>query len=394
MDNSALPPPHPDAVALSQRLMDLIKQDINNKADGRIPFVEFMNKALYAPNLGYYSSSIRKFGAEGDFITAPEISPLFSQCLAKQCQQVLASFDDDEGVILEFGAGSGIMAAEILKALESMKQLPKQYLILELSADLQLRQRETLQAQVPHLFDRVQWLKSLPTEPLQGVILANEVLDAMPVHRFRLDEQGVSEYYVGLGEDDDTPFVWETASSSDELLLTTVEALRPSLDVGYISELNLALPAWIQSLSDILSDGLVLLIDYGFPSSEYYHPQRNQGTLMCHYQHYAHDNPLILVGLQDITAHVNFTAVAEAADAVGLHVSGYTNQGNFLLSCGLIELLSAFDFNDSQNYLQQTQAVKKLMLPHEMGELFKLMALSRNLDMPLLGFAQDERARL
>jgi SAM-dependent MidA family methyltransferase len=392
MDNSPLPPSHPDAVTHSQRLVDLIKQDINNQVNRRIPFVEFMNKALYAPNLGYYSSSIRKFGAEGDFITAPEISPLFSQCLAKQCQQILASFD--EGVILEFGAGSGIMAADILKALESMNELPRQYLILELSADLQLRQRETLQAQVPHLLNRVKWLKSLPTEPLQGIILANEVLDAMPVQRFRLDEQGVSEFYVGLGDDDDTPFRWETASSSDELLLTTVEALRSGLDVGYVSELNLALPAWIQSLSDILADGLVLLIDYGFPSSEYYHPQRNQGTLMCHYQHYAHDNPLILVGLQDITAHVNFTAVAEAADAAGLHVSGYTNQGNFLLSCGLTELLSAFDFNDSKNYLQQTQAVKKLMLPHEMGELFKVMALSRNLDMPLLGFAQDERAML
>jgi SAM-dependent MidA family methyltransferase len=387
MDNSPLPPPNSEAIAHSQRLVDLIQQDIK-QAGGSIPFVEFMNSALYAPSLGYYSSSIRKFGAEGDFITAPEISPLFSQCLAKQCQQVLASFD--EGVILEFGAGSGIMAANILQALESMKQLPKQYLILELSADLQLRQRETLQAQVPHLLDRIQWLKSLPTEPIQGVILANEVLDAMPVQRFRLDEQGVSEFYVG--NNNDTSFVWETANSSDESLLTIVEALH--LDVGYVSELNLALPAWIQALSDILTAGLVLLIDYGFPSSEYYHPQRNQGTLMCHYQHYAHDNPLILVGLQDITAHVNFTAVAEAADAAKLHVSGYTNQGNFLLACGLIELLSAFDFNDSKNYLQQTQAVKKLMLPHEMGELFKIMALSRNLSIPLLGFVNDERVRL
>ncbi len=392
MDNSPLPPPHPDAIAHSQRLIDLIRQDINNQADGRISFVEFMNKALYTPNLGYYSSSIRKFGAEGDFITAPEISPLFSQCLAKQCQQVLASFD--EGVILEFGAGSGIMAADILKALESMNELPKQYLILELSADLQLRQQETLQTQVPHLLDRVKWLKSLPIEPLQGVILANEVLDAMPVQRFRLDEQGVSEYYVSLGDNDETPFIWETISSSDKSLLATVEALRPSLDVGYSSELNLALPAWIQSLSDILSDGLVLLIDYGFPSREYYHPQRNQGTLMCHYKHYAHDNPLILVGLQDITAHVDFTAVAESAHASGLDVSGYTNQANFLLSSGLAELLSGFNPNDSQNYLEQTQAAKKLIMPHEMGELFKVMALSRNLDMPLLGFTKDERIRL
>jgi SAM-dependent MidA family methyltransferase len=425
MHNSSLPQPHPDAVAHSQRLMTMIIQAIFD-AGGAISFAEFMAQALYAPGLGYYSAGVRKLGAKGDFITAPEISPLFSHCVARQCQQVLAALN--EGIILEFGAGSGIMAAEILKELERLDSLPRQYLILEVSADLQQRQRETLQAQVPQLLHRVQWLKSLPSQKFSGVILANEVLDAMPVQRFCLDEQEVLEFYVGLANpnrvaqknsapdlgslanledikrnktflDDynnptETAFVWQTLPTRDKSLRAAVEALRPALPIGYVSEINLALPAWIQAVADILATGLVLLIDYGFPSGEYYHPQRDQGTLMCHYQHYAHSNPLILIGLQDITAHVNFTAVAEAALAAGLHVSGFTTQANFLLNSGLPELLSAFDPNDTKNYLQQTQQAKTLILPSEMGELFKVMALTRHLDIPLLGFARDERARL
>jgi SAM-dependent MidA family methyltransferase len=399
MHTSPLPAPHPDAAAHSQRLTTSIVQTIN-EVGGAIPFLEFMDMALYAPGLGYYSAGVRKLGANGDFITAPEMSPLFSQCIARQCQQILATLEN--GMILEFGAGSGIMAAELLKELEHLDCLPRQYLILEISADLQQRQRQTLQAQVPQLLERVQWLENLPSQPLHGVILANEVLDAMPVRRFRLDEQGVSEFYVGLADPDinlnlnptETPFIWQMLPTRDDSLRAAVETLRPNLPVGYVSEMNLALPAWIQSVAEILATGMVLLIDYGFPSREYYHPQRDQGTLMCHYRHHAHGDPLILVGLQDITAHVNFTEVAEAADAAGLHVSGYTNQAHFLCSSGLPELLSALDSNDSKNYLQQTQQAKTLILPSEMGEFFKVMALSRNLDMPLLGFLRDERARL
>ncbi|MDM8559825.1 SAM-dependent methyltransferase [Candidatus Parabeggiatoa sp. HSG14] len=395
MHNSSLPLPHPDAVAHSHRLVATIKQTIQ-EAGGVIPFVEFMAQALYAPGLGYYSAGVHKLGASGDFITAPEISPLFSQCIAKQCQQVLTTFPD--GVILEFGAGSGIMAAEILKTLASFNCLPTQYLILEVSADLRQRQRATLQAKIPELLNRVQWLDVLPSQPLHGIILANEVLDAMPVQRFRLDEQGVSEFYVGLANSDnnptETPFIWQMLPTRDESLLQAVEMLRLSLPVGYVSEMNLALSAWIQSLADILAGGLVLLIDYGFPSREYYHPQRDQGTLMCHYQHHAHDDPLILAGLQDITAHVNFTAIAETALTANLQVSGYTNQANFLLACGLPELLSALDFNETKTYLQQTQQAKTLVLPSEMGELFKVMALTSHLDIPLLGFVRDERGRL
>jgi SAM-dependent MidA family methyltransferase len=395
MHNLPLPPPHSDAVAHSQRLISVIRQAIN-EAGGAIPFSEFMTKTLYAPGLGYYSAGVRKLGADGDFITAPEISPLFSQCVARQCQQVLAAFD--ERVILEFGAGSGIMAADIFKELERLDCLPTQYFILEVSADLQKRQRETLQAQVPQLLDRVQWLEGLPSQPLRGVILANEVLDAMPVQRFRLDEREVSEFYVGLANSNnnpsETPFVWQVLPTRDELLRATVDALRPGLPIGYVSEMNLALPTWIQSVADSLAAGMVLLIDYGFPSREYYHPQRDQGTLMCHYRHHAHGNPLILIGLQDMTAHVNFTTLAEAAVAAGLHVSGYSNQANFLMACGLPELLSGLDPNDTQRYLLKTQAAKTLILPSEMGELFKVMALTRHLDRPLLGFVRDERGRL
>lgn len=391
MHTSSLPPPSPEAIALSQRLTTTIKQAIH-KAGGAIPFVKFMNQALYAPGLGYYSAGSHKLGESGDFITAPEISPLFSQCIARQCQQVLATFED--GVILEFGAGLGKMAAEVLKELERLHCLPKQYFILEVSADLQQRQRETLQAQVPQLFKRVQWLERLPTQPLQGIILANEVLDAMPVQRFRIEAQEVSEFYVSLDEQNDNSFQWQILPTHNESLRANVEILRPNLPVGYISEINLALPAWIQSLADILAAGMVLLIDYGFPQREYYHPQRDQGTLMCHYQHHAHNDPLVLVGIQDITAHVDFTAVAEAAVAAELQVAGYTTQANFLLNSGLPELLSTLHYNDTKTYLQQTQQVKTLILPSEMGELFKVMALTSHLDIPLLGFTQDERARL
>lgn len=395
MHNSSLPPPHPDAVALNQRLTTRIKQAIN-EAGGAIPFVDFMNKALYTPSLGYYSAGFQKLGAKGDFITAPEISPLFSQCLAKQCSQVLRVCD--EGVILEFGAGSGIMAADILKELECLNCLPTRYFILEISADFKWQQQKTIRTQVPHLFDRVQWLDTLPSEPLQGVVLANEVLDAMPVHRFRLDEQEVSELYVSLATLNNSPsetsFVWQLSSIRDESLRDAVEALRPTLPVGYVSEMNLALPAWIQSVADILATGMVLLIDYGFPSREYYHPQRDQGTLMCHYRHHSHDNPLILLGLQDITAHIDFTSVAEAALTAGLQVSGYTNQANFLIACGLPDLLSTLNPDDTESYLRQAQQAKALILPSEMGELFKVIALTRDLDMPLLGFARDERVRL
>ena len=388
MSHSHLPQPSPAALAHSQRLVKQLLATIK-KSGGALPFSEFMNQALYTPSLGYYNAGWRKFGSQGDFITAPEISPLFSQCIAKQCQPILAAFDPR--VILEFGAGSGIMAAEILQELARLNYLPNHYFILEVSAELRQRQQTTLQTRVPQLLDRVHWLDRLPTQPFCGIILANEVLDAMPIHRFRFDADTVAEFYVSYQEDQ---FIWQILPTTNLALRSAVEPLREQLPLGYISEINLMLPAWLQAVADSLLAGLILLIDYGFPQREYYHPQRNQGTLMCHYQHYAHDDPLILVGLQDITAHVNFTAVAQAATTAGLTVAGYTNQANFLLASGLTELLSGLDPNNTPDYLHQTQAAKTLILPSEMGELFKVMALTRDWEQPLPGFVRDDRIKL
>ncbi|MDM8565734.1 SAM-dependent methyltransferase [Candidatus Halobeggiatoa sp. HSG11] len=381
-----LPPPHPDAILHSQRLTATIITAIE-QAGGIIPFNEFMRLALYAPGLGYYSAGMRKFGTDGDFVTAPEISPLFAQCIARQCQQVLTNFD--AGVILELGAGSGIMAVDILKTLQELNSLPKRYFILEVSADLQQQQREMLQTKAPQFLPLVEWLHELPTEPLQGIILANEVLDAMPVQKFHIKQDDITEFNITHDSDS---FVWHEQTTTDTALQEAVTAL--DLPDDYISEINLALPAWLQSIADILAEGMILLIDYGFPSNEFYHPQRNQGTLMCHYRHHSHIDPLILVGLQDITAHVDFTTVAEAASLAELQVAGYTNQANFLLGCGLADILFSLNPDDKQNYLPHAQQAKTLILPSEMGELFKVMALTKNFDMPLLGFSQDERVRL
>jgi SAM-dependent MidA family methyltransferase len=384
---ATLPSPTPEAIVHSQRLIEVIRQRIV-EAGGQIPFAEFMRQALYAPSLGYYQAGSRKFGAGGDFVTAPELSPLFSQCLAKQCQQVIKASSDS--VILELGAGSGIMALEILQELTRLATLPKAYFILEPSAELRQRQQCLLKEQLTtELFNRINWLTQLPTAPIKGVILANEVLDAMPVHRFQSMKQTIAEYSVTY---DGTQFKWQVAPTQNELLKTRVSTL--DLPEGYISEINLMLSAWIHSLADVLAEGMILLIDYGFPRAEYYHPQRNQGTLMCHYRHQAHGDPLILVGLQDITAHVDFTAVAMAATEAGLQISGYTNQANFLLACGLIERLATCNTHEIKSYLPFAQQVKTLILPSEMGELFKVIALTRELDLPLLGFTQDDRGRL
>lgn len=337
---------------------------------GGISFAEYMQMALYEPDLGYYVNGSRKFGEQGDFVTAPQISSLFSQCIAKQCQQVLTMAGGD---ILEFGAGTGVMAADILLSLEVSDCLPDNYYIVEVSPDLCVTQRETLEAKCPHLLSKVSWLGVLPKD-FKGVILANEVMDAMPVHIFQQASDGVYEKYV------DENLSWQYRLAN-ERLTQRVEKLE--LAEGYESEINFALEDWVQQLSNCLAQGVVLLIDYGFSQAEYYHPDRKQGTLMCHYQHRAHPDPLINIGLQDITAHVDFTAVAQAGFNAGLEVAGYATQANFLLSCGLMELIN--DRDQTQRF-KQTQAVKKLVMPSEMGELFKVMALTEGFDEELVGF--------
>jgi len=382
----ALPEPTPEERALSQRLTDLIGADID-RAGGAIPFARFMELALYAPELGYYSAGKHKFGAAGDFVTAPELGPVFAQCLARQCAQILAALP--QGDILEAGAGSGALAVQLLLELERLGQLPAHYFILEISSALRARQQALFANQAAHLLERVHWLDSLPPVGFRGIVLGNELLDAMPVECFRVGADGIEQLQVGWEEN---RFVWRGMRANDALR-NRVTAL--GLPEGYVSEIGFAAEGWVRSIADILEQGVLLLVDYGFPGHEFYHPQRTTGTLMCHYRHRAHGDPLVFVGLQDITAHVDFTAIARAGTESGLSLLGYTSQALFLLGCGLDDLAARTSQSDARAYLQFTNEVKKLTLPHEMGELFKVIVFGRGVDIPLTGFRlQDRRGRL
>ena len=370
-----LPLPGPEALEHSRRLAARIREEIG-AAGGALPFARYMELALYAPGLGYYSAGARKFGAAGDFITAPELSPLFSRCLSRQCAEVLE--DLGQGSILELGAGSGVMAADILAELARMQRLPREYLIMEVSADLRERQRALLAERVPALLPRVRWLDELP-EPFSGVILGNEVLDALPAERFRKTAAGYSQYCVAeQGEG----FTWTQALPSEELaaaLDELEETLPAPLPEGYQSEICLDLPPLLASLSSMLTRGAMLFLDYGHPRAAYYHPDRSMGTLMCHYRQRAHGDPFLYPGLQDITVHVDFTAVAEAATDAGFELAGYTTQAHFLLGLGITEMAGTD--------IKSTQQVKLLTLPEEMGERFKAIGFTKGLALELKGFA-------
>jgi len=378
------PAPPPEQQARNRELTALIRRAME-RGNGSISFSRFMELALYAPALGYYSAAQAKFGKAGDFVTAPEISPLFAQCMANQIAQVLEQLGS--GDVLEAGAGAGTLAAQTLRALDRLGQLPRRYFILELSAGLRALQQHTIEQQAPQLLERVQWLDALPPPGFRGVVIGNELLDAMPVTRFHLNGRQVTELHVRWSG---TRFEWcEQPADSN------IDARARNLvsGAGYVSEIGLHAQAWTRSIGAHLDQGIVLLLDYGFPRAEFYHPQRNAGTLMCHYRHRAHDDPLILVGLQDITAHVDFTAIAEAAGDVGLRVLGYASQAAFLIGCGLTEL--AIESTDLRPQMEQAQAITKLTAPHEMGELVKAIALGRGVREPLRGFVvQDRRSRL
>lgn len=378
-----LPTPDADAVASSVRLQALIAERIL-QAGGWIPFSRYMELALYAPGLGYYSGGARKFGAAGDFVTAPELSPLFAQCLAAQLEQILAA---GEPRILEAGAGSGALAAGLLQALERSGTLPECYEILELSGELRARQGETLRSRVPQLIDRVVWLDRLP-ETFSGAVVANELLDALPTEVVAWREEGIFARGVC---NKDGGFAWRERPAEGTLLAVAQGLTFPA---PYVSEINLAARAWVSEWGRILRQGVLLLIDYGFPQREYYHPQRAEGTLMCHYRHHAHGDPFWLPGLNDITAHVDFTAVAEAGYEAGLAVLGYASQGQFLLNCGLAERLSDQQTGGAAAYAALASGAQKLVSPAEMGELFKVIALGRGLDTPLLGFQRGDRSHM
>ncbi|MCP5407249.1 MAG: SAM-dependent methyltransferase [Chromatiaceae bacterium] len=388
---SRLPVPDDALLRQSKSLVELIVERIN-QSGGRLPFDRYMELALYAPGLGYYSAGSRKFGESGDFITAPETSNLFARCLARQCRQVLEEVGG--GDVLEFGAGSGVLAADLLDELEALGSLPDRYLIVDVSPDLKARQKVLLQQRLPGVMNRIFWLDGFPAEGFRGLIIANEVLDAMPVHRFRVDQGRVQEQYVEVAGDQ-LKLNWGVASHVLQASVEHLLELSDGISVDYESELNLRAAPWLRALSERLAAGLILLIDYGYNRAEYYHPQRERGTLMCHYRHRAHQDPLFHPGLQDITAQVDFTGLAEAALEAGLAVCGYTTQAFFLMGCGLERLLADSDPEDVQRHLQLMQGAKRLTLPSEMGERFKVLGLSRGLRAQPIGFSvRDMRGRL
>ena len=393
----ALPPPDAEAAAHSGRVVAHLRGEIE-RAGGVIPFARFMESALYAPGLGYYTAGARKFGEAGDFVTAPELSPLFGRALARQCAEALERLGETGGGgdLLEIGAGSGALAVDLLGELAALGHTPERYRILERSADLRDRQRARIAERLPELVDRVEWLDVLP-DGFEGVVVANELLDAFAVHRFHVAPEGLREWGVGWGEGG---FHWSLLDPSPELLAALKEveaAIGAPLPEGYSSEICLTLGPWFRALSASMARGLALFVDYGYPRREYYLAERAEGTLICHYRHRVHDDPLFLPGLQDITASVDFTAVADAAYAAGFQVAGYTSQAMLLLSCGLDQLLAEAEGegDDAVARMERARQAKLLTLPGEMGERFQAIALTKGVDGPWRGFAfGDQRGRL
>ncbi len=377
-----LPRPDADALAHSEACAAMIRQEIEAK-DGWISFARFMELALYAPGLGYYAAGARKFGAAGDFVTAPEISPLFGQCIARSIADVIRITSGD---VLEMGPGSGKLACDMLRELDARDALPSRYYLLEVSADLRERQQQAIATLPPHLASRAVWLDALPPT-FSGAIVANEVLDVLPVHlvQFYGSDSGKEADAVerGVGVDEYGDFIWiAKAPLSAELICLKHRANRgvPGVSHGqgnYLTEFSPAVSAWVTSLAQMLTHGIMLLIDYGFRRAEYYHESRSTGTLMCHYRHHAHTDPFLYPGLQDITAHVDFTDVAEAGIAAGLTLEGYTSQAQFLLAAGIADLLSAYSPDDAAAYLPITNQAQRLLSPAEMGEFFKVIGFSQ-----------------
>lgn len=385
MNTSALPIPDVDALAHSARLLQVIHDQI--AVENWISFARYMELALYAPGLGYYSAGAQKFGEAGDFVTAPEMTPLFGQAVAQQVMEVLAQTSGD---VLELGAGRGRLAASMLEEMQRAGCLPGQYLILEVSADLRHVQQQYLESMLPpDLYAKVVWLDALPAD-FTGVIVANEVLDAIPVHLVRKQENNFQELGVSLDELGDLVLQpCPLAAGSD------LERALAGLDLpdGYQTEVSPAMQALVAALSACLRQGVMLLIDYGFSRAEYYHPQRHMGTLMCHYRHYAHTDAFLYPGLQDLTAHVDFSAAAETGMAHGMQLLGYCGQAQFLINCGITDLLLRVPAGDVSQYAPLASQAQKLLSPAEMGELFKVIALGREVG-PLSGFVRGDRSHI
>lgn len=380
-----LPQPAPDALEQSNRMAAAVADAIRH-ADGWIPFSRYMELVLYAPGLGYYSGGARKFGPAGDFITAPELTPLFGQALATQVAQVMRL---SAAHVIEVGAGTGLLAADLLLELERRDCVPESYAILEVSGELRERQAGAVAQRVPHLAQRVRWLDALP-EQFAGAVVANEVLDVMPVHVLAARDGNLLERGVALDEAGAPAWADRPAAG-----LVASEAARLDLpmprDGQYVTEISLAARAWTAEWARILRAGALLLVDYGYPAAEYYLPSRSSGTLLCYYRHQAHGDPFLWPGLNDVTSFVDFTAVAEAGFNAGLDVLGYTSQAAFLFNCGILEVLARRGPEDGADYVRAARAVQRLTTPQEMGELFKVLALGKGIDEPLVGFTRGDR---
>jgi len=386
MSRPNLPAPPDELKQLSEKLSELIREAI--RSDGPIPFSRYMEMALYQPGLGYYSAGLHKLGREGDFVTSPELGSLFAGCLARQIAQVaqhLGAYD-----VVEIGAGTGRLAADILQSLPA-DLLPERYVILDRSADLRQVQRAHFANLPASLSSRIEWLDRPPAAPWRGVLLANEVLDALAVERFEITPRGVDQLCV-----DECPegFTWALRHAPAELA-SRVEALGLDVASGFRSEINIHTAAWLESLTSAMEQGLALFIDYGYPRREYYLPERRDGTLMCHYRHRAHDDVFFWPGLQDITAWVDFTALAEAGGECGLELEGFCNQAMFLLGCGLEQVLASQVADSDDAGLALNAQARQLTLPGMMGERFQVMGLGRRMDFSLAGFSlQDLSHRL
>ena len=369
-------------IQLSEQLKTKIIQAIHSN-QGWISFDRFMEFALYDPEFGYYTGNLRKFGEKGDFVTASEISSFFAKTMCIQFEEIFLSIDKN---IIEIGAGSGKFALEVIQSLDSKKI--DHYFILEISHSLRKHQYELLIKNLPpHLFGKVQWIDKIPQE-YNGIIFCNELLDALPIDLIK-KSSGIP-YQKGVGLENDL-FIWKDKAIKD---LSTYDHINlESLPDNYLAEDAIHIKSWINNISESISKGVVIIIDYGFNHSEYFHEQRSQGTLMCHFKHHAHDNPLIQVGIQDITSHVNFSYVAREASSKGLHINGFISQANFLINCGILELLEKVNIEDSLLYMKSVSEIQKLLSPSEMGDLFKVMTIEKNLDINLVGLKNNNKVK-
>ncbi|MSR13992.1 MAG: SAM-dependent methyltransferase [Gammaproteobacteria bacterium] len=384
-----LPDPSPEQVALSRILGTRIDAEIA-RGGGFLPFDRFMDLALYAPGLGYYVAHADQFGANGDFVTAPEISPLYGAALAAQCALTLEALA--EGMIIEFGGGSGRMALAILKELRRRGVWPVDYAIVELSPALRELQRETLSAADPAIAACVRWWQTQPESPTVGVVIANEVIDALPVSVFECADNELYECGVGKAS---CGFEWLLRAAPSGLAQEIALRVGPAPQSRYRSELNLRQAVWLADLKRFLSRGVAIIADYGYPRHEYYHPDRSEGTLQCHYRQRVHSNVFWYPGLQDITASVDFSALAEAATTLDFEVRGYADQASYLLSSGITERLAELATADALVQYRAAQAVKTLLLPQAMGTRVKFMSLSRDYSGPISGYlVRDDRHRL